>query len=200
MRSSPLILALLLAAACTPPGATPVCSPSASYTAPAMKCGGSSAGAVPGSDTDTAAAGGDEAGGKTAAKPEVAPEPPPPPPPPPPPKVEVKQDTVELADPVEFDGDTAKLSDNGKALLDDVASELASHPEVQKLRIEGHAEGGGNAAAKKKSLKLATQRAAAVKTYLVSKGVAAARLTTKAVPAGKTDLGGGIQLHIAKRK
>lgn len=209
MRSNGLLYAVLLAAAaaCTPPGATPVCSPSASFSAPTMRCGGGAA-AKPTGDGDhdggggtagTPDGGGGGGGGTAGIKPAPDPEPAPPPPPPPP-KVEVKQDVVEVTDPIEFDGDSGKLSDAGKATLDDVASELKAHPEVVKLRIEGHAEGGA-AAARKKNLKTATARANAVKAYLVSKGIAGGRLTAVAVPAPKSgDVGKPIELHIAKRK
>jgi len=192
MRSSAILLALLVAA-CTPKGATPVCSPVASYSAPVMKCSGSSpeVAAAEAAAAEAAAA---------AAQPAPTPAPEPEPAPPPPPKVEVKDDSVALADPVEFDGETAKLTDGGKAMLDDVATELKAHPEVVKLRIDARADGAGNAAAKKKSLKLANQRAAAVRTYLISKGIAGARLTAAGVAAKSADDTAGIELHITKRK
>jgi outer membrane protein OmpA-like peptidoglycan-associated protein len=200
MRSSSLILLAVLFAACTPPGATPVCAPSASVSAPALRCGGASA-TQPELEVDADGNPKPVAGeaNPAGAKPEVEPEPEAPPPPAP--KVVVNQGEVEVVDAIEFDGETARLSDTGKAVLDDVAEELKSHPEVLKVRVEGHAEPAAKAAARRKNLRLATQRATAVKAYLVSKGIAGGRLTTAGVPAPKGgDVGKTIELKITKRK
>ena len=58
-------------------------------------------------------------------------------------------------------------------LLDAVVAVLQAHPEIEKIRIEGHTDSQGNDAYNKK---LSQRRADAVMAYLVKKGVAAARL------------------------
>jgi len=57
--------------------------------------------------------------------------------------------------------------------LDELAALLAQYPEA-KISIEGHTDNIGNAAANKK---LSQQRADAIKKYLVTKKVAATRIT-----------------------
>jgi outer membrane protein OmpA-like peptidoglycan-associated protein len=58
-------------------------------------------------------------------------------------------------------------------LLDQVAGILREHPELELLRIEGHTDNVGKPAA---NLKLSKDRAAAVRDYLITKGVAPERL------------------------
>jgi outer membrane protein OmpA-like peptidoglycan-associated protein len=61
-------------------------------------------------------------------------------------------------------------------LLDEVAGILAKHPEVKKLRVEGHTDDQGP---ERFNLELSSKRAEAVRAYLVGKGVAAERLEAK---------------------
>src|SRR5262249_43627986 len=68
------------------------------------------------------------------------------------------------------------LVERSKTLLDEVASQLQSHPEITKVQIEGHTD---STSTKKHNQTLSEQRAAAVKTYLVGKGVRGDRLVTK---------------------
>jgi outer membrane protein OmpA-like peptidoglycan-associated protein len=73
-----------------------------------------------------------------------------------------------------FDLDSATLRAESKPVLDEVVKVLAAEP-GWKLTIEGHTDASGSAA---HNQALSEQRAAAVKAYLVSQGVDAARLTT----------------------
>lgn len=157
MRSSLLLCVAMFAAACTKPGAVPVCSPAASWSSPVLHC-----------VTPVMVA---------EVKPEPKPEPPPPePPPPPPPKVEVKDDKIDLGETVQFETDSSNLLPQSKTLLDEVASQLSSHTEITKIQVEGHTD---STAGKKHNQKLSEQRAASVKAYLVGKGIEASRLSTK---------------------
>lgn len=67
------------------------------------------------------------------------------------------------------------IKSESNALLDEVAGMLKTNPDL-KLRIEGHTDNVGNKAA---NVTLSRGRAAAVKTALVARGVAADRLTTE---------------------
>jgi peptidoglycan-associated lipoprotein len=123
--------------------------------------------------------------------PPAAPAPPPPPPPkptPPPPKPPAPltedqifaQKTVDqlnaerpLGD-VLFDYDSSTLRDDGRAAASRNADYLKRWTGVR-ITIEGHADSRGTA---EYNLALGERRAAAVKTYIVSLGVPADRITT----------------------
>jgi len=126
-------------------------------------------------------------------------EPPPPPPPPPNPDLDgdgvpnerdkcpntrpgavVDLDGCEIEavielDEVHFDFDKATLKPEGKANLDKAAALLDKHPRVV-VEVAGHTDSIGSDAYNQA---LSERRAIAAKDYLVSKGVAATRLTAK---------------------
>ena len=171
MRSRTLIAITLGVAvagvtACASPQDKAACFPVSSWAAPVLRCSG-------------------------GAAPQVAIKPPPPPPEPepvkapepepeplpPPPKATLVGEKIDLSETVQFETDSAVLVDRSKQLLDDVARELADHPEVKKVQIEGHTDA---VASKRHNMKLSQDRVASVKAYLLSKGVEPKRLTTKA--------------------
>ena len=90
----------------------------------------------------------------------------------PPKRVEVTQEKLELTEKVFFDTGKATIKPVSFPLLDEVAQALKDHPEVKKVRIEGHTDSTGSA---KLNTSLSKKRAQAVRTYLVDKGVEAAR-------------------------
>jgi outer membrane protein OmpA-like peptidoglycan-associated protein len=61
-------------------------------------------------------------------------------------------------------------------ILDNVAAVLLAHPEVGKIRVEGHTDSRGRAAYNRD---LSQRRAQAVAKYLIKKGVDASRLAAK---------------------
>lgn len=71
---------------------------------------------------------------------------------------------------ISFTTNSAKLSTTANASLNKVVTVLNQHPEM-KLRIEAHADN-----AEKNADDISEQRANAVKTYLVSKGISADRI------------------------
>lgn len=82
-------------------------------------------------------------------------------------------DRIDIKDSVYFDTGKASIQERSFGLLDEVAAILTDHPELTKLRVEGHTDSRGGAASNKA---LSQKRADAVVAYLVGKGVDAARL------------------------
>jgi Outer membrane protein and related peptidoglycan-associated (lipo)proteins len=74
-----------------------------------------------------------------------------------------------------FDFDKADLRPAGKQSLDEFVTNMNTHPEVDLLLVTGHTDQIGT---DKYNQKLSERRAASVKAYLVSKGVAADRIET----------------------
>lgn len=91
--------------------------------------------------------------------------------------VEVKREIVEkvsyAAKKIQFSVNKAVLTPGSKTVLNDVAAILQQNPELL-LAIEGHTSDDGTRAF---NMKLSRQRADAVRTYILSKGIAAERLT-----------------------
>jgi len=73
-----------------------------------------------------------------------------------------------------FDFDKAVVKDEGKRHLDvEVVDKMKAHPEVELVLISGHTDRIGS---DQYNQKLSERRAAAVKDYLISQGIAAERL------------------------
>lgn len=87
--------------------------------------------------------------------------------------VKITDSKIEILDIVYFALNRAVIEKRSFALLDEVARVIGGHPEISKVRIEGHTDNQGNDVYNKK---LSQRRADAVKAYLVKKGVAAERL------------------------
>ncbi len=83
-------------------------------------------------------------------------------------------DRIDIRESVFFDTARASIQAKSFGLLDEVAALLVAHPELTKLRVEGHTDSRGNADYNKN---LSQQRAESVVTYLIGKGVAQSRLT-----------------------
>lgn len=186
MRCELLALTLAMSTACASNQAARTCSPVSSWASPMIAC---------------------EAGAVAAI---VEPPPPPPPPPEPapePPAAVVKDETIDLKEKVNFETGSANLVEQSKTLLDEVAKILDDHPELEKIQIEGHTDGEGTNAY---NLRLSNQRAAAVRTYLVSRGVDEKRLVSKGFgeekPVASNDTPEGreqnrrVEMRILKRK
>lgn len=83
---------------------------------------------------------------------------------------------IELKRKVHFADGKARLMPDSEPLLEEVAAVMVAHPEIKKLRIEGHTDDRGDRAL---NLRLSEDRAKTVQSFLVSHGVAASRLTAK---------------------
>ncbi len=95
--------------------------------------------------------------------------------------VVITKEQLKILDQVRFKTSSAGLDRRSNGLLDNIASVLKSHPEIAKVRIEGHTDDVGDDA---KNLKLSQARADSVMAYLVKAGVEAGRL--EAVGHGET--------------
>jgi outer membrane protein OmpA-like peptidoglycan-associated protein len=101
---------------------------------------------------------------------------PPPPPSEPPKRVEVKKEKIQVNDVILFEFGKAVIRDESFGLLDEIGDVITKHPEVLKIRIEGHTDSVGTP---RYNLNLSRKRAQAVLDYLVGKGVATERLTSE---------------------
>jgi len=82
-------------------------------------------------------------------------------------------DRIEIDDQVHFDLNKATIRSESHTLLNQVASILLQHPEVTRIRIEGHTDDLGP---DRFNQRLSEERAEAVRHYLIGKGVAPQRL------------------------
>ena len=103
---------------------------------------------------------------------------------PPPPVVtqraKIVEKKIEITESVLFATAKADIDPKSYALLDDVTTIIQGNPQVKKVRVEGNASKDPLSAKRKGgaeyNLKLSSARAAAVKDYLVKKGVDPSRL------------------------
>jgi OOP family OmpA-OmpF porin len=111
-----------------------------------------------------------------APEPVAVPAPAPPPPAPEPPKV---GEQLTLPEQIEFELAESRIMQTPKTLatLEHLAETMKTHPNITKLRIEGHTDNAGKA---KRNEKLSKARAEAVAQWLAQHDVAASRL----VPGG----------------
>jgi outer membrane protein OmpA-like peptidoglycan-associated protein len=86
--------------------------------------------------------------------------------------VEVRQDRIEIRQPVKFASARYAVLPASWPLLDQVVRALLDQPRIR-LRIEGHTDSVGAEAANRK---LSQRRADSVKAYLIRKGIEPARL------------------------
>lgn len=85
----------------------------------------------------------------------------------------VTETEIEIRESVAFVRDSADLAGDSDAVLGAVAAALRDHPEIRKLRVEGHTDATGDPGYNEQ---LSARRATAVTQWLVEHGVEAARL------------------------
>ena len=88
----------------------------------------------------------------------------------------IDQGQIRIMETVYFENNKDIIISRSNKLLDNVASILNSHPEIEKVRVEGHTDNRGDA---NYNLDLSQRRAEAVVKYLTGKGVARERLEPK---------------------
>jgi outer membrane protein OmpA-like peptidoglycan-associated protein len=90
--------------------------------------------------------------------------------------VSVGKTEIKVKGVVHFGTNNAELQPDGEQLLDEVVEVLRSHPEIKKVRIEGHTDNRG---APERNMELSKGRAAAVMGYLVKNGIDPTRLESE---------------------
>lgn len=92
---------------------------------------------------------------------------------------------------VNFDTDSAKLTDDSTGTLDQLAATLIANPEIE-IEISGHTDGEGDA---EHNFDLSTRRALMVMKYLSDKGVSGERMIARGYgaeqPVAANDTAGG---------
>jgi outer membrane protein OmpA-like peptidoglycan-associated protein len=91
----------------------------------------------------------------------------------PPPRVEVRADSIQVNEAIYFDSSRESIRRESHSLLDEIAKVINQHPELAKIRIEGHTDSIG---ASRSNLSLSKRRATSVRAYLVERGVDPTRL------------------------
>jgi len=114
--------------------------------------------------------------------PVAVPEPPPPPKPAPPPPskpalVVLTKEKIEILQSIQFEKNQDVIQPESEPILRAVAGTLSAHPEIARIRIEGHTDSQGSAV---RNTLLSEKRAQAVRLWLMEKGgIAGARLEAR---------------------
>jgi outer membrane protein OmpA-like peptidoglycan-associated protein len=108
--------------------------------------------------------------------PPPVPAPAPAPAPPPPTRAAIKDDRIEITESFLFALNRAELDLASQPLVDDIASLLVTHPEIELVVVEGHTDSTGSA---NHNRKLSHRRAETVVRALVASGVAQERLRSE---------------------
>ena len=92
------------------------------------------------------------------------------------PRVFIKNGLIQILEQPKFDFNKANIKPESDSLLTEVAKAMTDHPEIKRVRVEGHTDNVGSSEYNKK---LSQQRADSVIKWLSSHGIAADRLTAK---------------------
>ena len=87
--------------------------------------------------------------------------------------VVITRTSLKILDVVYFETNKATIKKRSHKLLDNVAAVMSKHPEIKRIRVEGHTDDKGDDAYNKE---LSQKRAESVRAYLVGKGIPEDRL------------------------
>ncbi len=90
--------------------------------------------------------------------------------------VEIETERLSLKDAINFDTGKDTIKKESFRILDEIASVLKAHPEVKRVRVEGHTDNVGGASY---NMDLSNRRAQSVVRYLSQKGIARERLAPR---------------------
>lgn len=88
-------------------------------------------------------------------------------------KVVLETERITILEPVRFETGKDLLLSESRPLLHEVATILKTHPELKKLRVEGHTDNQGSSAS---NMRLSAGRAKSVRQFLVDEGIETSRL------------------------
>jgi outer membrane protein OmpA-like peptidoglycan-associated protein len=86
---------------------------------------------------------------------------------------EYREGKIRLLGKIRFKTDSAEIEPASDTILDDVADEMKRHPEIRRVRVEGHSDNVGN---RDYNRKLSRERAQSVRQALIKRGVSGKRL------------------------
>jgi OmpA-OmpF porin, OOP family len=92
------------------------------------------------------------------------------------PRVFIKNGLIQIMEQPKFDFNKATIKPDSDSLLTEVAKVMTDHPEIKRVRVEGHTDNKGAAAYNEK---LSQQRADSVIKWLAGHGIAPERLVAK---------------------
>lgn len=92
------------------------------------------------------------------------------------PRVIYEDGELKLLDQIQFEHGSSTLTPESQKTLDQVALTMKAHPEFKSIRVEGHTDDTGP---EDVNQRLSEERAASVRHYLIGRGVAGRRLTSK---------------------
>ena len=90
--------------------------------------------------------------------------------------VQIVNEQIEIVDNVYFRSNRDVIEARSFNLLDNVARVINAHPEIARVRVEGHTDARGN---HDRNVRLSQARADAVVRYLVAHGVSASRIEAR---------------------
>ena len=83
------------------------------------------------------------------------------------------KEPIVVRDAIHFDTNRDTIKQESLTVLDDVANQIKDHPELIKIRVEGHTDNVGK---RDENLSLSRRRAISVRSYLITRGIDADRM------------------------
>ncbi len=89
------------------------------------------------------------------------------------PRLTIQRERIALSETIQFETNEARILPESFSLLDEIAGFVADHPEIARIRVEGHTDNRGEL---DHNLDLSQRRAAAVVQAIVDRGIESSRL------------------------